>query len=105
MSENIIINTKCGKKLEYREMNPGEILDFILSCGGDGARNEMYLNAAQTWCSVRAIDGIPLPFPRNREGIKDLANNLGIDGINAIEEYISSETARDSDNQMEEIKN
>lgn len=86
-------------------MNPGEVLDFILACGSEAAGNEMYLNAAQLWCSVRSVDGIPLPFPRNKEGIKDLANILGVDGINAVEDYISSETLEKPSQQMDDIKN
>ncbi|NHN84475.1 hypothetical protein GOB93_07425 [Acetobacter musti] len=105
VTDNVEITSGNGKKIEYREMNPGEILDFLLACGNDGSANEVYLNAAQSWCSVRTIDGVPMPFPRNKDGIRDLVNRLGTDGINAVEDYISSKQTIDRQEQMEEIKN
>ncbi|GBQ26000.1 hypothetical protein AA0472_1959 [Acetobacter estunensis NRIC 0472] len=95
------IVTAEGRKLSYREMNPGEILDFLLACGSEGARNEAYLNAAQAWCSVRAIDGIPVPFPSSRNGIRDLVNQIGADGIDAIERHLQV----DDEDQVHDIKN
>lgn len=85
--KDIEIICKTGKKIVYREISPGEILDLILACGADGAQNDAYIGIAQQWCGVRSINNIPIPFPLNRQAIRDLANELGHDGISALEEH------------------
>ncbi|GBQ87312.1 hypothetical protein AA23498_0102 [Acetobacter nitrogenifigens DSM 23921 = NBRC 105050] len=102
--EVVILTTTKGTKLEYRELNPGEILDLLLACG-DGAQNQAYISVAQTWCSIRAIDGIPVPFPRNHATIRDLANQIGSEGLDALHNHIDSLGSTCDSKIKDEIKN
>lgn len=100
---NISLTTEKNRTMVYRDLNPGEVLDLILACGSDGAQNPAYMNTVQAWCGVREIDNIPVPFPSNRKAIRDLANMLSQDGIDAIVEYFSRN--EDNKNEEQDIKN
>lgn len=105
MTETIFLTTKSGKKLEYRAMNPGEVLDLILACGNEATNNEMYLNVVQSWCGVRSVDGIPVPFPRDKKSIHELANVIGNDGIEEISKYLSKADENSEFSDVDVIKN
>ncbi|NHN88861.1 hypothetical protein [Acetobacter conturbans] len=103
--KNIEINCESGKKLTFREITPGEMLDLILACGAEGARNDAYLSVVQQWCSIRAINNIPIPFPTNKQSIRDLADELGNDGIEALEKYFDTSESPALIDEIESIKN
>ncbi|WP_291366181.1 hypothetical protein [Acetobacter sp. UBA5411] len=89
---------ETGKELTYKEITPSEILDVILICGPEGSKNETYMNVVQQWCSIRAINSIPVPFPKNKNMLDTLANDIGMDGIKSIEDYlISKEDSEEND--------
>lgn len=96
--KEIKIICKSSKEIIYKEITPSEMLDVILICGPEGSKNDTYINIVQQWCSVRSINGIPVPFPKNKNMLDTLANDIGIDGIKALEDYlISSEDNNDDD--------
>lgn len=93
-----------GKELIYKEIIPSEMLDLILICGAEGSRNDTYMNIVQQWCSIRSINNVPVPFPKNKNMLNTLANDIGADGIKAIENYLLSTEAEDN-NDIDLIKN
>ncbi|MCH4091560.1 hypothetical protein [Acetobacter sp.] len=105
MQDNVIkIVCESGKELIYKEITPSEMLDIILLCGPDGSKNETYINIVQQWCSIRSINNIPVPFPRNKTMLDVLANDIGMDGIKSIEEHLIS-MEDNKNNDIDVIKN
>lgn len=98
MNNNTIkLICESGKELTYKEITPSEILDLILICGPDGSKNDTYINIVQQWCSIRSINGIPVPFPKNKSMLDMLANDIGMDGIKSIEDYLVSIESKEDD--------
>lgn len=98
MQDNMVkLVCETGKELTYKEITPSEMLDVILICGPEGSKNETYMNVVQQWCSIRAINSIPVPFPKNKNMLDMLANDIGVDGIKSIEDYLISTECTEED--------
>jgi hypothetical protein len=85
----------CGHRYSLRKMDPADMLDLI-EAAGENANNRAWLHFAMIVCSVQAIDGIPVPFPRDAAGIKDLARRLGTDGVEALRAKLLNEPAENA---------
>ena len=81
------ITTASGKKLELRELDPGNMLDLIEVAGTamQSASAGAWMGYAQMICSVDAIDGVPVEMPETKEQVKQLARRIGNDGIIALQ--------------------
>jgi hypothetical protein len=83
-----------GRRFALREMDPADMLD-LLEAAGHNAGNRAWLRFAMVVCSVQAIDGIPMPFPRDAGGIKALARTVGVNGIEAVRATLAHDSGPD----------
>lgn len=83
-----------GRVLRLREMDPADMLDLI-EAAGENAGNRAWLRFAMLACSVQAIDGVPVPFPRDPGGVKALARRIGTAGLEAVRAALFTDTATD----------
>lgn len=77
-----------GRVFSVKDLDPGDMLDLFEAADG---RNKSWLAYASRICSVRAIDGVPVPFPRTPDEVKDLARRIGSAGVDAIYESLIAE--------------
>jgi len=108
------ITTASGKKLELRELDPGNMLDLIEVAGTamQSASAGAWMGYAQMICSVDAIDGVPVEMPETKEQVKQLARRIGNDGIISLQAVFyppkkegEPEQATPADVDMETAKN
>ena len=81
MSE--IVTDAGGKKITVQQLDPGEFLD-LLEAVGAASTNSGYVGYSSIIAAAREIDGVPLPFPIDKKGIKAAAKRLGNAGIAAV---------------------
>ncbi|BBC81288.1 putative phage protein [Acetobacter orientalis] len=91
------VTTPSGKKLELRELDPGDTLDLIEMAGTamQSASAGPWIGYAQMVCSVEAIDGVPVMMPSTKEQIKQLARRIGNDGMLALQAIFYPKAASD----------
>jgi hypothetical protein len=79
-----------GRIYSVKDLDPGDMLDLFEAADG---RNKSWVGYASRICSVRAIDGVPVPFPKNPDEVKALARKIGTAGVDAIFEAMANEDA------------
>ena len=72
-----------GRVINLRAMDPGDLLD-VLEWAGSAAGNEVWLRYATVVLSATDIDGVPIPRPKDKDGIKRIARQLGNAGMAAV---------------------
>lgn len=73
---------------------------------GDGKTAEVpYRAQALFAASVVEIEGVPIPFPRNRAELDAIMDRLDSEGMNAAAKALTKLTAGDGENGLEEAKN
>lgn len=83
------ITDSNGRQLELRLLNSLEQLDLFEACGTN-ASNQPWLAMALLACTVRAIDGHPVPKPINRAQIRAAIAKLGSEGLNAVQTALTT---------------
>ncbi|AOW48371.1 MULTISPECIES: hypothetical protein [Acetobacter] len=80
------VKTAAGKTLSLKEIDPGSMLDLIEAAGSAMSSQSAgaWLGYAQMVCSVTAIDGVPVQMPITKDEVKELANDIGNDGVAAL---------------------
>lgn len=73
-----------GRKIGWKRLAPGDFIDLMdaVATGEGGARGSLGMGASIA--SVRSINGVPEPFPRNKAELKALADRLGWETIGAL---------------------
>jgi hypothetical protein len=102
--DTVSATDSLGRNLAIRRLSALEQLDFF-ECAGAAAGTSSWMAMAMVAVSVRMIDGVPCPFPRNKEGIRQAVAKLGMEGINAATvAFVGSDDAP-SDDTIETAKN
>ncbi|BCI68087.1 hypothetical protein [Acetobacter aceti] len=98
------ITTKSGHVLSLKEIDPGEMLDLIEAAGSamTSGASGAWLSYASIVCTVRDIDGVPVPWPTKKGEVKALANKIGNEGIVAVQKAMSEQ---DGDAEVDTAKN
>lgn len=91
MPESKTITDVTGRKIEVRALDVLEQTDMVDNIEG----NDRYLALATLVMGVRAIDGVPMIMPRNKQQIRALVQKLDEAGMAALQEHFS-ETAEDA---------
>ncbi len=86
------ITDAAGRVLQADDLDPAEMLDLI-EAAGDKAGNATWLQFALLACAVRAIDDVPVPFPRDPAAIKALARRLGNDALDRVRAALFGDAA------------
>ena len=84
-----------GHRWRLRRLDAGDMLDMI-EAAGENAGNRVWMRFALVACSVQAVDGVPLPFPRDAAGIKAVARRLGMKGLEAVQAVLEDDDVSDS---------
>lgn len=79
---NSVTDSK-GRVIKFRVMDPGDMLD-ITEMAGESSTNQGYLRYAMVAFAVTDIDGVPVPPPRNRAQMRELAKRVGNEGMVAL---------------------
>lgn len=107
MSDRLTITDSKGRKFEYQQLDATEMLDLYEAAGGALCANGAWLGTALLCCSVRNIDGTPVPMPRDKKGIKTLVGKIELQGQAAIREALAeadaAEDAGEADDNAKEV--
>lgn len=96
-----------GRKLEIRALGALDLLD-LLEAAGVNAGNQQWLGIAMRACSVRSIDGVPIPMPVKRDQVRALVAKLDMHGLAAVSQALGAadeEASEDADTIKEAAKN
>ena len=78
-------------KIEVNPLLPGEMFDFFEAFTSKQVSSPAWFRFALWTCSVRAVDGVPVEFPRSGNDVKALANLIGHEGMLAVQKAIDGE--------------
>lgn len=70
-------------------LDPGDMFDLFEACA-EMSGNRAWVGYASRVCSVRDIDGVPVPFPRSKDDVKMLARKIGTAGMDALLEDVNA---------------
>jgi hypothetical protein len=74
-----------GRKLTVTNLNASAILNVLEIAGASAGENQAWLRTAFLFCSVTAINGIPVPFPTKKLQLLRLADQVGNAGLIAVQ--------------------
>jgi hypothetical protein len=74
-----------------RPLDPGDMFDLFEACS-EMSNNRAWVGYASRVCSVRDIDGVPVPFPRTKEDVKALARRIGNVAMDALLDEANNDT-------------
>jgi hypothetical protein len=92
MDDLTTVTTDDGRVLGVIEMDPADQLDLFEACG-DLSTNQQWVGMALLACSVRSINGVPVPQPANKLQVRALAKQLGKKGIAAVAKFLGEKQA------------
>jgi hypothetical protein len=95
VAETVSATDSLGRNLAVRRLSALEQLDFFEGAGA-AAGSSSWMAMAVVAVSVRMIDGVPCPFPRTKEAIRQAVAKLGMEGINAAMAAFVSDDAPDA---------
>jgi hypothetical protein len=72
-----------GRLISFKEMNPTDMLD-LLEAAGPLSTNPGWMKMAMVIASVTDIAGTPVPTARTKDQIRNIARQLGNDGLVAL---------------------
>ena len=106
MSLPATVTTESGHVLGLKEIDPGEMLDLIEAAGSamTSGASGAWLSYASIVCTVRDVDGVPVPWPTKKSEVKALANKIGNEGIVAVQKVMSDQE-NDEQTEAEVAKN
>ena len=78
-------------RFEVNPLSPGEMMDFFEAFTAKQVSSPAWFRFALWTCSVRTIDGVPVTFPTSGRDVKALANQLGHEGVLAVQKAIDGE--------------
>jgi hypothetical protein len=82
-----------GRVLTIARLGVLDRLRLFKAAGAELARNDTWLGMAMLACSVRAIDGVPMPQPASEAMIEAAVARLGEAGIAAAAAAFAPEEA------------
>lgn len=78
-----------GRVLVIREVSALEEMDLLEAAGESASSNRRWMVNATLYACVRAIDGVPRPFPTTRKMIRAHIEVVGGAGISAVVKLLS----------------
>lgn len=72
-----------GRVITFKEMGPAEMLD-LLELAGEQSTNPGWLRMAMVVASVTDIAGTPVPAPKTKDHVRNMARQLGNEGLVAL---------------------
>ena len=87
-----IIRDGGGRDIALRSVGVMEQLRLFKILGPELSINAAYMQAACVGAAVAMIDGIPIPFPDNRNALEALLERIGLKTMALIAEAINDET-------------
>ena len=79
-----------GRRIKLRVVDPGFAL-MLAEAAGDASANVGFMRLAGLYLLVDEIDGMPVPFPQDKDQLYAVARQLGNDGVAALSAYMSSQ--------------
>jgi hypothetical protein len=103
------VTDSTGRKFVLRELSPGDMLDLLEAAEG-ASSNGGWVRYASVCASVDSIDGVPMPRPRSKAQVRQMAEKIGNAGLVAIMGLMyptadTSPAAGDISPEAAEIKN
>lgn len=82
-----------GRVLEVERMKPSRMLDVAEAAGMNSA-NRAWMAMAMAVCHVTSIADVPVPTPKTPDDVKSLADEIGFEGIAAVQVWALPATAK-----------
>lgn len=82
------VTDSLGRSINVLELGALQLLD-LFEAAGDNGNTQLWLGMAMQASAVTEIDGIPVPFPRNRDDIRAAVKRLGTEGLAAVRTALS----------------
>ncbi len=91
---------ELGRALTVQELSFREEMNLAEAAGPSGEIRRWMVSATLAAC-VRAVDGVPCPFPSNRKMILAQADLVGSEGIKAVVEVLAPELPADDEGEAD----
>ena len=82
-----VIDAK-GRKIKLRTVDPTFALS-LAEAAGDASANQGFMRLAALYLMADEIDGMPVPFPQDKDQLYAVARMLGNEGVAALSGYMS----------------
>ncbi len=83
------ITDAAGRRIKLRVVDPSFAL-MLAEAAGDASANVGFMRLAGLYLLVDEIDGMPVPFPQDKDQLYAVARQLGNDGVAALSAYMAS---------------
>jgi hypothetical protein len=93
-----------GRKIVISPLDPADVLD-LMEAAEDASSNVGFVRYAMVICSVSDLGGVPVPRPRDKNGMKALARKLGNEGFTAVSKALFGGDKPAEDKTVETAKN
>ena len=81
-----------GRTITLRVVDPTFALS-LAEAAGDASANQGFMRLAALYLLADDIDGMPVPFPQDKDQLYAVARMLGNDGVAALSGYMSGKGA------------
>lgn len=95
------ITDATGRRIKLRVVDPSFAL-MLAEAAGDASANIGFMRLAGLYLLVDEIDGMPVPFPQDKDQLYAVARQLGNDGVAALSAYMASKAPS---REVEQAKN
>ena len=85
------ITDAAGRRIKLRVVDPTFAL-MLAEAAGDASANIGFMRLAGLYLLVDEIDGMPVPFPQDRDQLYAVARQLGNDGVAALSAYMGGKS-------------
>ena len=85
------ISDSRGRRITLRVVDPSFAL-MLAEAAGDASGNVGFMRLAGLYLLVDEIDGVPVPFPQDKDQLYAVARQLGNDGVAALSAYMASKS-------------
>ena len=84
------ITDAAGRRIKLRVVDPSFAL-MLAEAAEEASANVGFMRLAGLYLLVDEIDGVPVPFPQDKDQLYAVARQLGNDGVAALSAYMAGQ--------------